>query len=244
VYAGLRERGIKSAAAQQLIKKVVDAYTTLRVNVKAGNLGKESSKRRRKVESKPIVFRVDAAQPYDCRNMGRDIDAQTVAITTRRGRLKGIRFVCSAEQLKTLALYRKGEADLLCRDGAWYLYATCEVPEAETYEPHRFIGVLKTSRASATGSAPQAPTGHLPLLGLCPARRLHRLQGTPRRCAAGVRRSSVHIPDVLRMPAHRQAESRGPGTVHLPGLRRRCGCGPECFPQHRPARRGRVEGGA
>ncbi|WP_329258384.1 transposase [Actinoallomurus sp. NBC_01490] len=141
VYAGLRERGIKSAAAQQLIKKVVDAYTTLRANIKAGNLGPGNSKRRRKAESKPIIFRADAAQAYDHRNMGWDIDAQTVAITTRQGRMKGIPFVCSPGALKTLAAYRKGEADLLCRDGAWYLIATCEVPEPEMYEPDEFIGV-------------------------------------------------------------------------------------------------------
>lgn len=141
VYAELRERGIKSAAAQQLIKKTVDAYTTLRATIKAGNLGKEGSKRRARAESKPIVFRADAAQAYDHRNMGWDIDAQTVAITTMSGRLKAIPFVCSPEQLKTLAQYRKGEADLLSKDGVWYLYATCDVPEAEPYEPDGFIGV-------------------------------------------------------------------------------------------------------
>jgi putative transposase len=141
VYAELRERGIKSAAAQQLIKHVVDAYTTLRANIKAGNLGKPGSRRRIKAESKPIAFRPDAAQAYDHRNMGWDIDAQTVAITTMSGRIKGIPFVCSPQQLKTLVHYRKGEADLLCKDGVWYLYATCEVPETEQYEPGAFIGV-------------------------------------------------------------------------------------------------------
>nr|WP_232524427.1 transposase [Nocardiopsis gilva] len=141
VYAELRERGIKSAAAQQLIKKVVDAYATLRANIKAGNLGPEKSKRRRKAESKPIVFRAEAAQAYDHRNMGWDIDARTVAITTRQGRMKGVRFVCAPEALKTLAAYRKGEADLICRDGSWFLIATCDVPEAQTYEPDGFIGV-------------------------------------------------------------------------------------------------------
>lgn len=141
VYAGLRERGIKSAASQQLIKKVVDAYTALRANIKTGNLGAEGSERRRKAESKPVVFRADAAQAYDHRNLGWDIDAQTVAITTRQGRMKGIRFACSPDQFKTLRQHRKGEADLIFRDGKWYLYATCEIPEAEAYEPEGFIGV-------------------------------------------------------------------------------------------------------
>jgi hypothetical protein len=49
VYAEIRDvHGIKSAAAQQLIKKVTDACTTLRGNIKAGNLGKEGSKRGRR----------------------------------------------------------------------------------------------------------------------------------------------------------------------------------------------------
>jgi IS605 OrfB family transposase len=157
VYTELRQRGVKSAAAQQLIKKVVDGYTTLRANIKAGNLGREGSKRRRKAASKPIVFRVDAAQAYDHRNMGWDIDAQTVAITTRQGRMKCIPFVCSPDQRKTLALYRRGEADLLCREGVWYLYATCEVPEAEQHEPDGFIGVdLGIENIATTSSGYQA----------------------------------------------------------------------------------------
>ncbi|MFF4606249.1 RNA-guided endonuclease InsQ/TnpB family protein [Streptomyces sp. NPDC001339] len=157
VYTELRERGIKSAAAQQLIKKVVDAYTTLRANIKAGNLGPEGSKRRVKAESKPIVFREDAAQAYDHRNMGWDIDAQTVAITTRTGRMKGIPFVCSPEALKTLAQYRKGEADLLCCDGSWYVIATCDVPEPEVYKPDGFIGVdLGIENIATTSTGYQA----------------------------------------------------------------------------------------
>jgi len=47
--------------------------------------------------NRPIVFCDDAAQAYDRRNMGWDIDAQTVAITTMSGRLKGISFICSPE---------------------------------------------------------------------------------------------------------------------------------------------------
>jgi hypothetical protein len=49
--------------AVRTIKKVCDAYATLKGNLKAGNLGPEGSKRRTRAESKPIVFREDAAQP-------------------------------------------------------------------------------------------------------------------------------------------------------------------------------------
>jgi putative transposase len=53
--------------AVRVIKKVVDAYATLKANIKAGNLGPEGSKRRVGAQSKPICFREDAAQPYDDR---------------------------------------------------------------------------------------------------------------------------------------------------------------------------------
>ncbi|MEU3896347.1 transposase [Streptomyces sp. NPDC045251] len=140
-YAQLKERGLGSQAAQHIIKKVRDAYTTLHANIRVGNLGKPGSKRRRKAESRPVTFRSKAAQPYDDRCLSWQYDAQTVSIWSTVGRLKGVRFACSAETLKVLQRYRKGESDLVERDGAFYLIATCEVPEPETYEPDGFIGV-------------------------------------------------------------------------------------------------------
>ncbi|MEO3869292.1 hypothetical protein ABGB18_10720 [Nonomuraea sp. B12E4] len=47
----------------------------------------------------------------------------------------------SPEQLNTLAACRKGESDLVHRDGGWYLYATCEVPDVPMTEPDGFLGV-------------------------------------------------------------------------------------------------------
>ncbi|NGO73933.1 RNA-guided endonuclease InsQ/TnpB family protein, partial [Streptomyces boncukensis] len=140
-YARLKAEGLGAQAAQHVIKKVRDAYTALRANLRAGNLGKPGSKRRIRAESKPVAFRPEAAQPYDDRCLSWQYDAQTVSIWTTAGRLKNVRFVCSADALKTLREYRKGEADLIERDGVFYLIATCEVPEAETYEPDGFIGV-------------------------------------------------------------------------------------------------------
>ncbi|SDY27833.1 hypothetical protein SAMN05216215_102324 [Saccharopolyspora shandongensis] len=63
-YTELKSQGLGAQAAQHVIKKVRDAYTTLKANIKAGNLGKEGSKRRRKIESAPIRFRSNAAQPW------------------------------------------------------------------------------------------------------------------------------------------------------------------------------------
>ncbi|MER6980420.1 RNA-guided endonuclease InsQ/TnpB family protein [Streptomyces carpinensis] len=140
-YAELKARGLGAQAAQHVIKKVRDAYTTLHANIKAGNLGKRRSKRRVRAESKPITFRAGAAQPYDDRCVSWQHDAGTVSIWTTAGRLKGVRFTGSADQLKTLRGYRQGESDLIERDGAFYLLATCEVPEAElNANPDGFLG--------------------------------------------------------------------------------------------------------
>jgi putative transposase len=139
-YRRVRDAGIGSQAAQHVIKKVADAYTTLRANIRAGNYGTPGSRRRTKVEAKPVVFRADAAQPYDQRNLS-FADAQTISLWTLHGRLKDIPFVCSPQQLTMLTEHKRGECDLLRRDGTWYLLVTVEVPEPEQYEPDGFVGV-------------------------------------------------------------------------------------------------------
>ncbi|MFE6961359.1 RNA-guided endonuclease InsQ/TnpB family protein [Streptomyces sp. NPDC057696] len=140
-YGELKARGLGAQAAQHVIKKVRDSYTTLRASIRAGNLGKEGSQRRRKAESKPITFRPRAAQPYDDRCLSWQYDARTVSIWTSSGRIKNVRFACSSDALKMLRDHRQGESDLIERDGVFYLLATCDVPEAEQYEPDHFIGV-------------------------------------------------------------------------------------------------------
>ncbi|MFG2295806.1 RNA-guided endonuclease InsQ/TnpB family protein [Streptomyces sp. NPDC048603] len=140
-YAELKARGLGAQAAQHVIKKTRDAYTTLKANTKAGNLGKPGSKRRRKAESKPITFRPEAAQPYDDRCLSWQYDAQTVSIWTTTGRLKNVPFTCSTDALKMLREHRRGESDLIERDGVFYLIAVCDIPEPEVYEPAGFIGV-------------------------------------------------------------------------------------------------------
>jgi putative transposase len=131
-YAEVKSRwSLGAQAAQHVIKKTCDAYTTLKANLKAGNLGKPGSKRYRKATEKPIAFRPWGAQPYDDRMLSWQIAERTVSVWTTSGRVKNVAFTASVEQLATLALYRKGESDLLERDGMWFLSATCEVPEAE-----------------------------------------------------------------------------------------------------------------
>ncbi|MBR8643523.1 transposase [Streptomyces tuirus] len=127
-------------AAVRTVKKVCDAYATLKANLKAGNYGPEGSRRRVKAESRPIRFREESAQPYDDRILTWNLDRRTVSIWTVAGRLKGIPFVGSPEALKLLGR-RKGESDLVMRDGMFFLVATIDVPEPEVYEPRGFLGV-------------------------------------------------------------------------------------------------------
>ncbi|MFC3894663.1 RNA-guided endonuclease InsQ/TnpB family protein [Lentzea rhizosphaerae] len=144
--------GLSAQPAVRVVKKVVDAYTALQAGIRAGNLGDEKSQRRLKAESKPIEFRQTAAQPFDDRCLSWCSDAGTVSIWTTAGRLKGIRFTCSPDQLTTLRAHRRGESDLLFRDGMWFLIATCEVAEPEAFEPADWIGVDRGITNLATTS--------------------------------------------------------------------------------------------
>ncbi|MFH8573171.1 RNA-guided endonuclease InsQ/TnpB family protein, partial [Streptomyces sp. NPDC017993] len=51
-----------------------------------------------------------------------------------------IEFVCSPEAMKLLAS-RKGESDLVMRDGVFFLIATIDIPEPPVSEPVGFLGV-------------------------------------------------------------------------------------------------------
>ncbi|MEO3858663.1 transposase [Acrocarpospora sp. B8E8] len=143
VYGQVREEfGLAAQAAQHVIKKVADAYATLRANIRAGNLGEAGSKRRVKAESKPIAFRPGAAQPFDDRCLSWQVDTRTVSMWTVAGRLRGIAFTGSPQQVAMLAKHRKGESDLVRQDGSWFLIATCELPDLPIADPSGgFVGV-------------------------------------------------------------------------------------------------------
>lgn len=142
VYTDLKATfGLSAQPVVRVVKKVVDAYATLKANLRAGNLGPSASKRYRKAIGAPIVFRPEAAQPFDDRCLSWQCDARTVSIWTVNGRMKGIRFACSPDQLKMLMAHRKGESDLVQRGGKWFLIATCEISEPDVYEPADWIGV-------------------------------------------------------------------------------------------------------
>lgn len=142
-YETVKERWrLGAQAAQHVIKKTCDAYATLKANLRAGNYGRPGSKRYQRVAGKTLAFRPDSGQPYDDRMLAWQTGQRTVSIWTVTGRLKGVAFTGSVEQLATLVLYRRGESDLLYRDGMWFLNATCEVPEAEpNADPVDFLGM-------------------------------------------------------------------------------------------------------
>ncbi|WP_328808922.1 RNA-guided endonuclease InsQ/TnpB family protein [Nonomuraea montanisoli] len=133
--------GLGAQAAQHVIKKVCDAYRTLHANLAAGNLGAPVSVRRVKAENKPISFRPGAAQPYDDRCLSWQHTDRTVSIWTTAGRLRGIAFTGSARQLALLVKHRKGESDLVWREGMWFLHATVGVPDVPVTVPDGFVGV-------------------------------------------------------------------------------------------------------
>jgi putative transposase len=140
-YGDLKDAGLGAQAAQHVIKRVADAYAALRANIEAGNLGGERSKRRRKATCKPIRFRPQAAHTFDDRCLSWQIDTRTVSIWTVAGRTRNLRFTGKLSHLKTLAEHRRGESDLLFRDGTWFLVATCDIPDPQPYDPADWIGV-------------------------------------------------------------------------------------------------------
>jgi hypothetical protein len=94
-----------------------------------------------RAQSKPIEFRPEAAQPFDDRILSWWMDRRTVSIWTTAGRLTDIGFVGDEDQPKLLAASRKGESDLLCRDGEYYLVATLDLDDPEIRQPSAFLGV-------------------------------------------------------------------------------------------------------
>ncbi|MFC7758911.1 RNA-guided endonuclease InsQ/TnpB family protein [Catellatospora bangladeshensis] len=142
VYQAVKDdHRLGAQAAQHVIKKVSDAYKTLKANIRAGNLGKPGSKRHRNAETSPVSFRWDAAQPYDARMLSWRPDVRTVSIWTVDGRLKAVPYTGSSDQLKAVATLPIGESDLVHRDGMWFLHASVEVPEPQLIDPVGFLGV-------------------------------------------------------------------------------------------------------
>jgi putative transposase len=168
-YTELRERfGLAAQPAIRVIGKTVDAYTTLKANLRAGNYGPPESDRHRTVEDTPIRFRPRAAQPFDARCLSWQLRGtgreSTVSIWTTAGRLRTVRIVGNPAHI---ALLRSrpaiGKTDLLHRDGVWLLHAVVEGPEATRQEPaNGFLGVdLGIVNIATTSDGDQTTGSHL-----------------------------------------------------------------------------------
>jgi hypothetical protein len=201
VYRELKAAGLSAQPALHVIRKTADAYKTLHALIDTGLLGHEGANQRRKAESKPISFRPHAAQPFDDRCLSWQYEARTVSIWSVHGRLRGITFTGRPSDLKTLAQHRKGESDLVYRNGMWFLYATCE------------IGCTAPGQAQAARSPArhQHQSHHLQAdRGRCPTHR------TRHRCRAA--RRDPRPGPAQAAPAGHALQLAVPPTRHLPGL--------------------------
>ncbi|AKG45106.1 transposase [Streptomyces xiamenensis] len=232
VYYALRaDFDLGAQPAVRVVKKVCDAYATLRANLKAGNYGPEGSKRRLKVESKPIRFREDAAQPFDDRILTWNLDQRTVSIWTLAGRIKGIPFVCSPEAMKLLASC-KGESDLVMRDGMFFLIATIDIPEPDPYEPAGWLGVDLGIVNIATTSDGEIMAGrrlnryrkrHLELRRKLQAKRTKSAKRVLKRIRRREARHSANTNHIIakKLVATAERTSRGIALEDLGGIRAR-----------------------
>lgn len=112
VYNACR-KALPQLASQVVIRanaKVVDAYKVDRV-----------------VQRK---FRPLGSFPYDARLLAWNLAESVVSIWSLAGRLR-IPFICGKRQLQML-FYDRGEADLIFRDGSFYLLVSVSLPETET----------------------------------------------------------------------------------------------------------------
>jgi predicted transposase len=83
-------------------------------------------------------FRKDAASTHDPRVM-RFIGLDKVKLWTTAGRLV-IPMRIGPYQAERIG-FPKGQADLLRREGKWFLFITVDVPDGTSLDPHDFLGV-------------------------------------------------------------------------------------------------------
>lgn len=118
-YRELRERfGLSSQTAVRAIGKAVETF--------------------RRDKTRCPAFRPDGAVTYDERTFSfKGIDR--VSLLTQDGRIV-IPWVCGAYQRGQLHAM-KGQADLVLRDGQFYLHATADMPDGTLIETTEFLGV-------------------------------------------------------------------------------------------------------
>jgi IS605 OrfB family transposase len=119
-YQAVREQfGLSAQVAVRAIAKVVDAY-------------KLDRKTKR-------TFKATGSIACDDRIQSWRLQDRTVSIWTVAGRLR-IPLVCGEQQANLLKT-QQGETDLVFKPGVFYLFATCEIEEAEPLVVEDVLGV-------------------------------------------------------------------------------------------------------
>ena len=119
-YYAVREQfGLAAQMAVRAISRVSDAY----------DIGRDTQR----------GFSKWGAFPYDDRILSYNINHLTVSIWTLDGRMT-IPFVAGPRDLELLQT-RRGESDLCCVRGKWYLLATCDVETPDPIDVEGFLGV-------------------------------------------------------------------------------------------------------
>jgi len=98
------------------------------------------------------TFKRHGSIAYDKRILSWNLSGQTVSIWTNGGRLK-LPFLAGEHQLELLQ-HLAGEADLVFRQGEFYLLQTCEVEEPPGNNPSEFLGIdlgIKNIAADSDG---------------------------------------------------------------------------------------------
>jgi putative transposase len=133
IYQDVKEQfGLTAQVVVRCISKVADAY---------------------KLDRKVIrTFKPHGAIAYDDRILRWYVDKREVSIWSVNGRLR-VSFLTGKRQLELLKSQR-GESDLVLVDSQFYLFATCEIDEAEPQDVEEFLGVdlgIKNIAADSMG---------------------------------------------------------------------------------------------
>ncbi|MEU6779152.1 transposase [Nonomuraea angiospora] len=217
--------GLGAQAAVRAIARVVGTYAN-----------------RRATKNRAHVFRPHGAIPYDARLMSWCRDARTVSMWTPTGRVT-VPYTGRPEDLKALDALPLGEADLICRRGAWLLQVTVTLPRPIVREPvNGFAGVdqgLANLAVTSDGAALPGPAlagpingnGHVRTVRERRHRQRQRLQrkGTSaarrvlRRLAGRERRMMTDVNHQISKYVVREAERTGRGIAleDLRGIRGR-----------------------
>lgn len=110
----------------------LSAQVTVRVISKVSDAYKLDKKAKRE-------FKETGSIAYDSRILSWRMKDQSVSIWTVGGRLR-IPFLAGERQLALLE-HRRGEADLVLSDSAFYLNQVCDIPEPPEFDPKGFLGV-------------------------------------------------------------------------------------------------------